>query len=467
MQDSNLDLDIIKEFDSDLGDKRREARLKAVAEAFARNPEASFPASADNPAAIEATYRLLRNSALNYENVSAGHTKATVARCRDLGEVLAIHDWTEFRWDCRDGYMRENLSPLSNGRQGFYAHYTIGASADGLRMPLGTLAMKAYVHRRQADEQTQAFWDERFGKCKSEAEHWIAGFEKAEELLEGCSVIHVCDREADRLGHLKWFADHDGRFVIRWYRRTHKTTAGETFAEALQKAKFKVKRKLDLSSRSLQGVPRRSRTQPERPRRTAVLSFRSVTVEVLIDKERSFPIQLVEAIEQRPPKGQKAVHWILTTSEPAESVDDLLRVVDIYRSRWMVEEFFKAIKTGCSFSKRQLDSASTLLIGLALANAVAWRLLALRYLDREAQTLPASVVLNEVQLALLQHETRKLKWSAKPTVHQALVAFAYIQGYAPGKGPPGWLVLGRGLEKLLNWEVGARLGAKLGLVIND
>lgn len=465
MHDS--DLDIVKEFDSDLGDKRRKARLEAVVEAFARNPEASFPASADNPAAIEATYRLLRNSALNYENVSAGHTKATVARCLEFGEVLAIHDWTEFRWDCRDDYLRENLSALSKQRQGFYAHYTIGASADGLRMPLGTLAMKAYVHDRQADEQTQAFWDERFGKCESEAEHWVAGFEKAEELLEACSVIHVCDREADRLDNLKWLADHDGRFVIRWYRRTHRTTAGETFEEALQKAKFKTKRELNLSSRSLQGVPQRSKTQPERPRRTAVLSFRSVTVEVVLDKENSFTIQLVEAVERRPPKGEKPVRWILMTSEPAESVDDLLRVVDIYRSRWLIEEFFKAIKTGCAFSKRQLDSASTLLIGLALTNAVAWRLLALRHLDREADTMPASVLVNEVQLALLQYKAPKLDWSPEPTVHQVLVALAYIQGYGPAKGPPGWLVLGRGLEKLLNWEVGARLGAKLGLVIND
>jgi hypothetical protein len=32
-------------------------------------------------------------------------------------------------------------------------------------------------------------------------------------------------------------------------------------------------------------------------------------------------------------------------------------VVDCYRGRWIVEEFFKALKTGCQYERRQLESA--------------------------------------------------------------------------------------------------------------
>ena len=46
------------------------------------------------------------------------------------------------------------------------------------------------------------------------------------------------------------------------------------------------------------------------------------------------------------------VEWTLATSEPIATVADVLRVVDIYRARWVIEEYFKSLKTGCSFEKR-------------------------------------------------------------------------------------------------------------------
>lgn len=363
--------------------------------------------------------------------------------------------------------MREHLSALSNARQGFYGHYTIAASADGLRAPLGTVAMKGYVHHDQADEETREFWSERFGEVEVESERWVEGFEAAEERLEGCSVIHVCDREADYDIGLRWLDDHRARFVIRAQHFHRKTTDGASIKEALAGAEFVTRRSVHLAKRSLQGVPFRSKTKPERAKRTALVSFRSVSVELAMREGEPIALQLVEALERRPPKGEEPVHWILLTSEPTDTPDELLRVVDIYRARWLIEDFFKAIKTGCAYSKRQLDSASTLLIALALTNPVAWLLLALRYLDRTDEELPASVLLNEVQLALLQDKASRLKWSAEPTVHEVLNGLAYIMGYGPSKGPPGWRVLGGGLQKVLEWEAGARMGAKIGLVIND
>lgn len=404
---------------------------------------------------------MLRNEALNYANVSAGHAKATAARCQELEEVLLIHDWTEFAWPCRDDYVREHLAQISKRRQGFFAHYSIAVSADGLRAPLGTLAMKAYVHTGDVDEQTRRFWAEQFGECERESGHWVEGFERATERLDGCSTIHVCDREADNNSVLHWLDDHEQRFVLR-LKHPHKTKTGESFSEALDHADFVTKRTLKLSPRSFHDVFPRSRTNPERERRTAVVSFRSLSIEAQID-ERTIPMQLVEAVERNPPKGEEPIHWILMTSEAADSIEEVLRVIDIYRSRWLVEEFFKAIKTGCAFRKRQLDSASTLLIALALTNAVGWRLLALRYLSRACGTLPAACLLNELQLALLKHEVPQVDWSPQPTVEEVTEALARTQGYGPSKGPPGWQVLGRGLRKLLEWETGANARAALDL----
>lgn len=40
--------------------------------------------------------------------------------------------------------------------------------------------------------------------------------------------------------------------------------------------------------------------------------------------------------------------------------------MDAYRARWVIEEFFKALKTGCNFERRQLESFQSLRIALAI-----------------------------------------------------------------------------------------------------
>ena len=46
---------------------------------------------------------------------------------------------------------------------------------------------------------------------------------------------------------------------------------------------------------------------------------------------------------------------MLTTEETA-TASALERIVEIYRRRWTIEEYFKALKTGCSLEKRQVES---------------------------------------------------------------------------------------------------------------
>jgi hypothetical protein len=47
--------------------------------------------------------------------------------------------------------------------------------------------------------------------------------------------------------------------------------------------------------------------------------------------------------------------------------------VDCYRGRWTIEEYFKALKTGCQYERRQLETAHSLLNALAILAPVAWR----------------------------------------------------------------------------------------------
>jgi len=80
----------------------------------------------------------------------------------------------------------------------------------------------------------------------------------------------------------------------------------------------------------------------------------------------SLCVNVVYVWEVNAPPGEDPVEWRLITSEPIDTLAQVLRVVDIYRTRWLIEEFFKALKTGCAYEKRQLESLQTLLVALAL-----------------------------------------------------------------------------------------------------
>jgi hypothetical protein len=119
----------------------------------------------------------------------------------------------------------------------------------------------------------------------------------------------------------------------------------------------------------------------------------------------------------------------------------------------VIEEYFKALKTGCAYEKRQLESQTTLQNALALLIPVAWNLLRLRLLARDEGEQAANTVLSESQLEVLRRATT-VKLSETPTIQEAMLAVAQLGGHIRQNGWPGWQVLGRGYTKLLTLELG-------------
>jgi hypothetical protein len=164
----------------------------------------------------------------------------------------------------------------------------------------------------------------------------------------------------------------------------------------------------------------------------------------------------VRVHEKHPGRGVDPVEWRLVTSEPIETVEDVAGIVDGYRARWLIEEYFRALKQGCAYEKRQLESKHALLNALAVFAPIAWQLLALRQLSRDQADLPAGAVLSPMKLTVLQrHPDVRLRPNA--TIRDAMLAIAALGGHIKNNGDPGWQVLGRGFEDLLLLERGAAL----------
>jgi hypothetical protein len=144
---------------------------------------------------------------------------------------------------------------------------------------------------------------------------------------------------------------------------------------------------------------------------------------------------------------------LLYTTEPIDTAAPVGRVVDSYRSRWIIEEFNSALKTGCAYEARQFESRQALLTMLGLSLPIAVQVLALRSHARSSPNAPATDLLSPLQIQILRKlGSRKL--SAAPSIQEALFAVAGLGGHIKANGDPGWKVLHRGMQLLLTYEQG-------------
>jgi hypothetical protein len=465
---SNLRVEaLVPEFEGvQLGDKRLEARVLQTVQALALKPAASILEASRSAAEAEAMYRLLRNPRVSMEAILQPHLEKTQERCVSLPSVLVIHDTSYFQYR---GEERRDLGRLrTETSQGFLFHASLAVEA-GTRQPLGLIAGKVWtrsfnrsarIEGRKGPRKASGSDYARIGN--KESDRWDELIRDSSEHLKCCrKIVHVADREADFYSLFASLRARGDSFVIRLARdkkvRKNVEAESETVIETASRAAGRVEIEIPLSRRSSVTMPAREKTFGPREARTARVEFAAATAEIraprYIKAPPSLRINVVHVRELEPPRDADAVEWFLLTSEPIDSESDLRNVVEIYRARWLIEEFFKALKTGCAMEKRELESLHTLTNALALCIPIAHHLIALRHFARSKPSGPASIALSPTQVAILQ---AKARLPANPTVLQALVAVAYLGGhYTPfAKKPPGWRILARGMERLLALEDG-------------
>jgi hypothetical protein len=278
------------------------------------------------------------------------------------------------------------------------------------------------------------------------------------------AAIHVMDQEADDYDLLAALQQADLRYVIRACPTRRTAAAGLDVTTLLARQPGTVLRTVRVARRTPRTAARSHGRHPARAERLATLDVRWGPVMLARHQYTStavptLTLQAVHVVEAAPPRGAAPIEWLLFTSEPVHTLADATAVVDHYRARWLIEEYFKALKTGCAFEKRQLTSLPALLRALALFVPLAWHLLVLRHLGRTTPTRPVGDVLSETQLIVLRKllAHRQYRLPPRPTLRHVLFGVAALGGHITQNGTPGWLVLGRGLTRLLDTEVGWRL----------
>lgn len=450
---------------AEFGDERLTRRLVRIADAAARAPSSGFPAMVKSDAELEGVYRFLRNEHVTPARILAPHIAETLKRAQGTPVVIA-HDTTQFAFTGKTS--RRGLGRVGTAytQQGFFGHFALAISADESRTPLGVAGIKTFV-RSWEKRSTLSAQERDLNPDLSESRKWIDLVRETATAFP--RAIHVMDREADSFTLFTRLIAANTRFVVRLGRDKRLADSPERLFAAAERAPVHAVRSVPLSRRPRHASGAARMQFPPRSERTARLELRAAAFTLpRPDRPRfktgypeSLSVNVVTVVESDPPTGQEPVCWRLLTTEPIDTPEQVEAVVDAYRARWRIEEFFKALKTGCSLEKRQLESLRTLVNALAMFSVIAWRLLVLRSVANLAPNAPASHAVSAQQVQLLQtlSETHpdglpRLDVPRKATAKDVLLAVAALGGHIKNNGAPGWLVLGRGYDTLLLLQLG-------------
>ncbi len=457
--------------EAELGDRRLSRRLERLGAAIAAAPANSFPRMTQSDGELEGVYRFLSNDRVTAEKILAPHYEATCARAGE-GEVLVLHDTTAFafRGGTRTGLGHLNRYGGAQSKQGFFGHFAFAVADDEAREPLGVIGLKTFV--RSSEPLTKAITGKvRFRRKNKESERWVQMVSEVHERFP--TAIHVMDREADAYENYRQLMLMGARFIIRartgWERVGESDELKGTIPELATQTPIRLKRTVSLSPRMSNGVTVLNKANPPRERRIAHLAVYATAVRLPrpATYSRRDPVRgplslnVVYVEETQPPRKADPVCWMLLTTEPIATRQQVEKVVDAYRARWTIEEYFKALKTGCAFEKRQLESFTALRNALALFSVIAWRLLLMRTIARTHPSASASTVATARQLRVLRSlakldnpRIRHVQLPQSASAADVLLAVAKLGGHIDQNGPPGWQVLGRGYDSLLLIELG-------------
>ena len=443
---------------ANLGDLRRTRRLVKLGAQMAANSSGTIPQQTGTWADMKAAYRLFSADVVTHEAVCRPHFEETREQAGRLPMVFLLQDTAIL--DFTSHVHCEGLGPIgSDARMQGLHQQNVLAIDPATRRPLGLMYQRH--HRRQI--YPPGHEENRAARYKiplqdRESFWWIQAIREIGSPPEGVCWVHVGDRGEDIFG----VYDEAQQQGVAWLIRLSKDRRVQT-PEGLDLLFSYARRLPCMASRHLT-VPRKGGKGPE----DVHLSVAAGRVTLLPSRfEPAYrdcapiPCWVVRVWEENPPAGIEPLEWLLGTSLPCGTTQEVLFVAGGYSFRWMIEEFHKCEKTGCQVELRRLEHVDRLepLIGLLSVLAV-W-LLQLKFVARDKPEEPARTLFDDLTVRVM---ARYLKKPAETlTVGEFWRGIGRLGGY-PGRkrdGPLGWLRAWRGWQSFQLMLLGASLNEEM------
>jgi hypothetical protein len=462
---------------ADLEDKRLNERLGKVLSALGERPTASIPAACGGLDEMTAAYRFFDNEKVTYERILAPHAERTLERIAAQPVVLLVQDTTELDFTRPQQQMTGAGSLDGSNRCGALLHPLVAFTPDGT--PLGTCWATMWT-RDEPTAETRAEKQQRRRVTpieEKESRRWVDGLREARKVAEQAphvKCVCISDSEADIY---ELFTEPRGAAPVEWLVRAcqdravrkdaeNPENAARCIREAVESQPVLFVQEISVRGRGQTRISceTRGRRQP-RDSRTAQVEVRAATV-VLRGPTRpggrlpDVTVNVVQVREVDAPAGDVPVEWMLITTLPIASVEQVREVIQYYAVRFMIEVLFRVLKSGCRVQERRFEQINRMLPCVAVYLIVAWRTLMVCRLGRGSPDLNCEAIFDPAEWKSVWMTVQGKKPPRRaPKLAVMLSLIAQLGGYVnyPNrKDPPGpqtiWLGLQRMYDLALAWN---------------
>ncbi len=434
-----------------LGDARRTKRLVQLASDLSKQASKSISQAAKDPASLEGAYRFIRNPSISPDDIADAGYAYTNQLVQACPLVLALQDTTGLSYThsvCDElGDVNSACHTRNTGKgRTLYAHSTLMVDANN-----GCVLGLAYQHYWYRDKkqkgkshalQTRDREDKESYKWQNNLEQVAARFDSMDQ------VIDVCDREADMYEYLAFQLARGHRFVVRAKDDRRLANKADKLFDTLNALEpcahysLTIPQKGGRRARTAQMALSYTQVALKKPQRAK--AAKTITVNTVVCQEI--------ASDGR----QKALRWVLHTTEPLRNAEDARAIVRYYELRWKIEEYHKLWKTeGTQVENLRMQSRDNLRRVAVIQAFIAVRLFQLRQLaqnQEEAKAIPCTVYFRDRSWKILWKATRRKEALPEeaPSLHWAYYAMARLGGWHDSKRTgrvgmvslwEGWLTL--------------------------
>jgi hypothetical protein len=382
---------------------------------------------------------------------------------------LLVQDTTELVLT-RPHQQVAGAGPLSTeSRRGAYLHPLVAYTP--ARLNLGAVWHKSWARDAIDTVRTNKEKSKHLEQVPiedKESYRWLEGQREARKIAEMCAdtqCILVCDSEADIY---EVFSEprqtSHGRpleLLIRGCQDRATDLVGKSILDLARASDVVHSLVIDVSGREAKTKVETGRRGKSRLARTATVEVRacSVTLRPPWRPDRKLPpitIQVVLVEEASPPEGEDAISWMLLTTLPIDTPEQVLTVVDYYCCRWPIENYFKILKSGCRVEDRLFETLSRELNAVAVYMIVAWRIQLFCHLGRECPDMDCTVIFEESEWkSVYIVATKKEPPEQPPSINTMIRLVASLGGYVARKNTqPGIQTLWIGMQRMRDLATG-------------
>jgi len=229
----------------------------------------------------------------------------------------------------------------------------------------------------------------------------------------GTRIVSVMDREADFFELFdQWRQDPQVELLVR-VMHDRKTATGVNLFDAVRNMPVQHRYSIQIPRQSARPKRSKQAARPARKERMADVVLRYARVQLPAPdypgQQGKAPVEvsIIHIVEKNPPRGAKALEWFLLTTIHIADVETALQCVRWYCLRWRIEDWHRVLKSGCRIEDVGHKTADRIRRAIAINAVIAWRIMLMTLLGREAPELPADVLFSDIEIEVLRRHAKK------------------------------------------------------------